>query len=117
MKNGKGILIFTFVAVLFIGGINALMAQEPYSTLTGVVRGVHVHGLRKWLEVENDQDKAIVNLRIGRNTRYTPQRYPNPGERVKVEYSTQRGVPVAYSVTFLEGSKESPKEVPKEAPK
>ena len=111
------ILIFTFVAVLFILGVNALIAQEPYSTLTGIVKGVHVHGLKKWLEIENDQDKTIVNFRIGHNTRYTPHRYPNPGERVKVEYSTQRGVPVAYSVTILEGSKESPKEVPKESPK
>jgi hypothetical protein len=103
------ILIFTFIAVLFLLGINALMAQEPYSTLTGIVRGVHVHGLRKYLEVENEQDKAIVNFRIGHNTRYTPHRYPNLGEKVKVEYLTQRGVPVAYSVTILEGSKESPK--------
>lgn len=109
MKNCKRIFIFTFVAVLFMLGVNALIAQEPYSTLTGVVRGVHVHGLRKWLEVENEQDKAIVNFRIGHNTRYTPHRYPNPGERVKVEYLTQRGVPVAYSVTILEGQKESPK--------
>lgn len=109
MKHCRMILIFTFVAVLFILGVNALIAQEPYSTLTGVVRGVHVHGLRKWLEVENEQDKAIVDLRIGHNTRYTPHRYPNPGERVKVEYLTQRGVPVAYSVTILEGQKDSPK--------
>jgi len=109
MKHCRMILIFTFIAVLFLLGINALMAQEPYSTLTGIVRGVHVHGLRKYLEVENEQDKAIVNLRIGHNTRYTPHRYPNPGERVKVEYLTQRGVPAAYSVTILEGQKESPK--------
>ena len=104
MKNFK-IFTITFIAVLFILEANALVAQGPYSTLTGIVRGIHVHGLKKWLEVENEQDKALVNFRIGHNTRYTPHRYPNPGEKVKVEYLTPRGVPVAYAVTILEGSK------------
>ena len=97
----KRILIFSVVVVLLlVMGSSALVAQEPYSTLTGIVRGIHVHGLKKWLEVENTQDKAIVEIRIGRKTRYTPRR-PSAGEKVKVEYMTQRGVPVAYSVTII----------------
>ena len=81
------------------------MAQGPYSILTGTVRGIHVHGLKRWLEVEGHEDKTIVNFRIGHNTRYIPHRYPNVGEKVKVEYLTERNVPVAYSVTILEGGK------------
>jgi hypothetical protein len=114
MKTLKKNFIFAFVSILLILAASALVAQEPYSTLNGTVIGVHK---RLLLEVESEKDKAIVNFRIGRNTRYTPHRYPNPGEKVKVEYLTHRGTPVAYSVTILEGSKEGPKEVPKESPK
>ena len=114
MKNFKKIFVFAVVAIWLTLGVSALVAQEPYSTLKGTVVGVHK---RLWLEVESEKDKAIVNFRIGRNTRYTPNRYPNPGEKVKVEYLTHRGTPVAYSVTILEGSKEAPKEVPKQNPK
>jgi hypothetical protein len=45
----------------------------------------------------------FINFRIGHKTVYTPQRYPYSGEKVKVEYLTQRGVPVAYTVTILKG--------------
>ena len=114
MRAFKKNFIFALVGIWLTLGASALVAQEPYSTLNGTVIGVQK---RLWLEVESEKDKAIVNFRIGRNTRYTPHRYPNPGEKVKVEYLTQRGVPVAYSVTILEGSKEGPKEVPKESPK
>lgn len=90
-------------------GANILVAQERYSTLIGTVIGIRT---RIWLDVESEKDKAIVNLRIGRRTVYTPQRYPNIGERVRVEYLTQKGIPVAYTVTILEGSKETPKKAP-----
>jgi len=46
-----------------------------------------------------------------------PHRYPNPGEMVKVEYQTQKGVPVAFTVTILEGTKEGSKEGQKEPSK
>jgi hypothetical protein len=55
--------------------------------------------------VESEADKAIVNFRIGHKTVYIPHRYPNPGEKVKVEYLIHRGIPVAYTVTILGGSK------------
>ena len=104
MIRFKRIFVFSIVALLIVMS-NALVAQGAYSILTGTVRGIHVHGLKKWLEVESAKDKTIFNLRIGHNTRYIPQRSPNVGEKVKVEYLTQRGVPVAYSVTIVGGAK------------
>lgn len=79
-----------------------LIAQGPYSVLTGKVVGIRS---RLWLDVETEKDKAIVNFRIGHKTVYIPHRYPNPGERVKVEYLVQRGVPVAFTVNILENKK------------
>jgi hypothetical protein len=80
---------------------NALIAQTSFSVLHGKVVGIS----RMWLNVESEKDKAIVNFRIGRKTVYIPHRYPNMGEKVKVEYLTHQGTPVAYTVTILEGSK------------
>jgi len=117
MRTFKRVFVFSIVVLLLLMESGALVAQGPYSILTGIVRGIHVHGLRKWLEVESEQDKAIVNFRIGHSTRYTPQRYPDVGERIKVEYLTQKGVPIAYSVTLLVGAKETQKEVPKKSSK
>lgn len=115
--NLKRIFIFSVVILLLLMALSALVAQGPYSNLTGIVKGIHVHGLKKWLEVESEKDKAIVNFRIGHSTQFTPQRYPNMGERVRVEYLTQKGVPIAYSVTLLGGIKETYKEVPKKSSK
>ena len=114
MEAFKRIFIFAFVALLLILEANALVAQERYSTLIGAVKSIDVNSLRKWLEVEGEKDKAIMNFRIGRKTVYTPHRYPNQGERIKVEYLMDRGVPIAYTVTILGGQKE---EGPKENPK
>ena len=88
MKTFKRILIFVFIAVLLMLEANHLMAQGPFSILTGKVVGIRG---KIWLDVESENDKAIVNFRIGRKTVYVPHRYPNPGERVKVEYLIQRG--------------------------
>jgi hypothetical protein len=102
MKVFKRILIFAFIIALLVSEANPLMAQEKFSVLTGKVIGIRA---RLWLDVESEKDKAIVNFRIGRKTVYNPHRYPNPGERVKVEYLIQRGTPVAFTVNILEGSK------------
>jgi hypothetical protein len=98
----KRFVISVLVVLLQVHG---LFAAERYSILKGTVRGIHLHGLKKWLEVENEQDKSVMNFRIGKNTVYTPHRAPQAGERVKVEYLTHKGVPVAYTVTILEGQK------------
>ena len=83
-KTFKRILIFAFIIALFVlSEVNPLTAQEKFSVLTGKVIGIRA---RLSLDVESEKDKAIVNFRIGRKTAYNPHRYPNPGERVKVEY-------------------------------
>lgn len=102
MRSYKSILIFTFIISLLVLEANVLIAQGPYSILTGKVVGIRA---RLWLDVESETDKAIVNFRIGHKTVYIPHRYPNPGERVKVEYLVQRGVPVAFTVNILENKK------------
>lgn len=102
MRAFKKILIFVLVAVWLLLEVNHLVAQNKFSVLTGKVVGIRG---RFWLDVESETDKAIVNFRIGHKTVYVPQRYPLPGERVKVEYLVQRGVPVAFTVNILESKK------------
>ena len=102
MRDFKKVLVLVFVAALLMLEANHLIAQEKFSILHGKVIGIRA---RLWLDVESDTDKAIVNFRIGHKTVYVPHRYPNPGEKVKVEYLVHRGTPVAYTVTILEPSK------------
>ena len=102
IKGLRRIWIIAFVLFVGLGTIKDSFAQENYSVLIGKVLVIE---MRRWMEVENERDKTIVNFRIGRRTVYTPPRYPLPGERVKVEYLIHRGVPVAYRVTLLEGTK------------
>jgi hypothetical protein len=104
MKAFKGILIYTLVFLWVMLEANALFSQQHYSTLTGTVVGIQ-GGFRKWLDVKSNKDGLTVNFRIGRDTVYTPHRYPYPGEKVKVEYLPDRGVDVAYRVTVLGGPK------------
>jgi hypothetical protein len=98
MKVLRRILIFSIVTLFLLVEASTLVAQERYSVVFGKVLGIRA---RLWLDVQSDKDKAIINFRIGHNTVYTPQRYPYVGERVKVEYLTRRGVPVAYTITIL----------------
>lgn len=100
MKVSKRIFIFTFIVLLLMLEANALVSQEHYSTFTGTVVGIQ-GGFRKWLDVKSNKEGVIVNFRIGKDTVYTPHRYPFPGEKVKVEYLASRGVDVAYRVTVL----------------
>ena len=115
MRHFRSLFVIVFFVALFIFlEVKTSGAQERFSTFVGKVIGIRT---KLWLDVESQADKAIMNFRIGRKTVYTPRRYPNPGETVKVEYQTQRGVPVAYTVTLEEGTKESSKEGSKEGPK
>ena len=101
MRAFKRILILTFIIALIMLEANTLIAQTSFSVLHGKVVGIS----RMWLNVESEKGKAIVNFRIGRKTVYNPHRYPNLGEKVKVEYLTAQGTPVAYTVTIIESSK------------
>ena len=100
MKVSKRIFIFTFIVLLLMLEANALVSREHYSTFTGTVVGIQ-GGFRKWLDVKSNKEGVIVNFRIGKDTVYTPHRYPFPGEKVRVEYLASRGVDVAYRVTVL----------------
>jgi hypothetical protein len=115
MKHFKYLFVVVFLVSLFIFlEVKPSGAQERFSSFVGKVIGIRT---RLWLDVESQTDQAVMNFRIGRKTVYTPHRYPNPGETVRVEYQTQRGVPVAYTVTLVEGTREGPKEGSKEGPK
>lgn len=102
MRGFKRILVLVFIAAMLMLEASHLIAQEKFSILNGKVIGIRA---RMWLDVESETDKAVVNFRVGRKTVYVPHRYPNAGEKVKVEYLVHRGTPVAYTVTILEASK------------
>lgn len=102
MKILRSTLAIILIVLLLMLEANALVSQERYSTFVGTVVGIH-GGFRKWLDVKSNKDGLIVDFRIGRDTVYTPHRYPHPGEKVKVEYLPDRGVDVAYRVTILGG--------------
>ncbi len=72
---------------------------QNYSILTGTVTEVHL----RWLVIESNDGK-IVPLRVGWKTLY-PNRIPDVGDKVKVEYLIVRGVHVGYSVAILENEK------------
>ncbi len=100
MKPSRRCLMMIFIALWFLLEATVLVAQSNYSTLTGTVVGVH-RGIRKWLVVKSDKDQANVDFRIGKKTVYVPNRYPSPGERVKVQYLTEKGANVAFVVTVI----------------
>ncbi len=113
MRDFKGRFVVSVLIVFSILlEVRTLGAQEK-STFEGKVVGVR---MRLWLDVQSQTDRALMNFRIGRRTVYSPHRYPNPGETVRVEYQIQRGIPVAFTVTIVEGKKDVPKEGAKETP-
>jgi len=68
--------------------------------LTGIV--VAIEGsARMWLEVKSETDATVVNFRIGRDTVYVPQRYPNVGEKVRILYIVDKGVNTATKVLIF----------------
>lgn len=103
--------LFLITSLFLMSQVNPLFGEEKYSILNGTVKKIEGKG---WIEVEKEEDASLVRLRIGWKTVYTPHRYPNPGERVKVQYLVQKGTPVAYTVTILEA--EAPKLISKESP-
>ena len=96
----RRILVVLLFALGLVLGTDALVAQEHFPTLTGTVVAIE-GGARKWLEVKSDTDETVVNFRIGRNTVYVPQRYPNIGEKVRILYITDKGVNIATKVLIF----------------
>jgi hypothetical protein len=103
MKISKIILICALIFPFFVA--KALIAQGSYSVLIGTVKEVRSG---TWLAVESEKEKTVFNFRIGYKTIYHPSRYPNPGERVKVEYSKHQDVLVAYAVTIVDAETGKP---------
>ena len=95
----RGSIVIACV-VLGLALICPLAAQEHFPTVTGTVVAIE-GGARKWLEVKSDADGETVNFRIGRNTVYVPQRYPNIGEKVRILYFTEKGVNIASKVLIF----------------
>jgi len=102
MKQQK-IFLIVLMVLCFALVANGLVAQEHFPTLTGTVVGIE-GGARKWLEVKSETDGETVNFRIGRNTTYVPQRYPNVGEKVRILYFVEKGVNVASKVLIFKDS-------------
>jgi hypothetical protein len=102
-KISKIILICTLIFPFFVA--KTLIAQESYSILIGTVKEVRSG---TWLAVESEKDKTVFNLRIGYRTIYRPSRYPNAGEKVKVEYSKHQDALVAYTVTIVDAETGKP---------
>ena len=99
MKQRRWVLMVCVVLALALEAC-PLVAQEHFPTLTGTVVAIE-GGARKWLEVKNETDGETVNFRIGRNTVYVPQRYPNIGEKVRILYYTEKGVNIATKVLIF----------------
>ena len=102
-KISKIILICTLIFPFFVA--KTLIAQGSYSILIGTVKEVRSG---TWLAVESEKDKTVFNLRIGYRTIYRPSRYPNAGEKVKVEYSKHQDALVAYTVTIVDAETGEP---------
>jgi len=103
MKLSKIILICTLIFPFLAA--KTLIAQGSYSVLIGTVKEVR-SGI--WLTVESEKDKTVFNFRIGYKTVYLPSRYPNAGEKVKVEYSKHQDALVAYKVTIVDAETGEP---------
>jgi hypothetical protein len=114
VQTRKGEMKKAFFIIFVIFGLLFVEAQaQNHSILTGIITEFHGRGL-----VIKSDDGQVVQIRIGRRTVY-PNRIPAVGERVKVEYSTIRGVNVGFSVAILENAKkemESPKKEFKSRP-
>ncbi len=100
MKTFKRVLVFSLVLMILSLDVAVLFSGEQYSTLKGKVIG-YSGALKRYLQIEKEPNKVIVNFRVGKKTVYSP-RAPSPGERVKVEYLAPEGSPIAHRVTILD---------------
>ena len=100
MRQRFGLFMILFPVLCLVLTANLLDAQEHFLTVTGTVVAIQ-GGARKWLEVKNEKDDTPINFRIGRNTTYVPQRVPAIGEKVRVMYYIEKGVPIATKVLIF----------------
>ncbi len=100
MNTFKRVLVFSLVLTILTLDAAVLFSAGKYSTVRGKVVGYR-GAFKRYLEIEKEPNKVIVDFRVGKNTVYSP-RAPSPGERVKVEYLAPEGTPIAYRVTILD---------------
>jgi hypothetical protein len=78
--------------MLLLIGLEIASAQK-YSEFKGAVVSID----KKLLAVE-DSKGMTMNFAMGRKTQFSPNRRPNVGERVEVDYFMKKGASVAYQV-------------------
>ena len=106
----KTMLIFmALLFVLVVIGVFSppTIAKEDKEIGPNAVQGkvlsiqTHLFG-RGAIEVQSDLTEKIYLFYVGRNTVYTPRRYPAVGETIKVHYINDRGQLKATRVEIIE---------------
>ena len=77
------------------------------------VQGTVMFFTRGTMEVRSDQTDRMYTFYVGRRTIYYPQRYPVPGETVRVRYINDRGYLKATQVTMIPPVQTSDQQTPK----
>jgi len=86
-----GLAFSVVLVMLLLIGLEIASAQK-YSQFKGKVVSID----KKLLAVSDG--KNTMNFVMGRKTQFSPNRRPNVGERVEIDYFMKRGSSVAYQV-------------------
>ena len=107
----KTMLIFMalFSVLVVIGGVFPPISiaednkEISPNDVQGKVLSIRTHAFgRGNIEVQSDLTEKIYLFYVGRNTVYTPHRYPAVGETIKVHYINDRGKLKAIRVEIIE---------------
>lgn len=100
MAFKKMMLVFMviFFVLIVIGGVFSpitIAAEEKEigpNEVQGKVLSISTHPFgRGIIEVKSDQTEEVYLFYVGRDTTYSPHRYPAIGETIKVRYINDRG--------------------------
>ncbi len=86
-----GLAFSVVLVMLLLIGLEIASAQK-YSQFKGKVVSID----KKLLAISDG--KNTMNFVMGRKTQFSPNRRPNVGERVEIDYFMKRGSSVAYQV-------------------
>jgi len=107
----KTMLVFMviFSVLVVIGGVFSpiTIAEDNKeigpNDVQGKVLSIRTHAFgRGAIEVKSDLTEVIYVFYVGRNTVYSPHRYPAVGETIKVHYLNDRGQLKATRVEIIE---------------
>jgi len=103
------VFMVLFFVLVVIGGVfsHLTIAKEDNeigpNAVQGKVLSIRTHAFgRGAIEVQSDLTERIYLFYVGRNTVYTPHRYPAVGETIKVHYLNDRGQLKATRVEIIE---------------